>query len=193
MPRSEKSIRTGHCVQMRGSKHVERLRNHLGWNADGGCAVRDVTEHKGKRADFAIVPDRDAAQNLRIGAEFHVITDFRDRPVVVPVSDGNALTKCAVGTDDGVGMDDDPPEMPDPQARANVRRNRQADACRRFDQAVQEPVDFESNALADAFRLLQETAPPAVNPDRPDRLFPQERAGGIALKVGLPGGIIAHR
>ena len=83
-------------------------------HSHGDRAGGDVAEHHAESADLRSPADPHAAEHLRVGPQLDVVLDDRNRAVINTVADRNSMTKCAVGSDLGVGMD----ELPGPDAKA---------------------------------------------------------------------------
>jgi glycosyltransferase involved in cell wall biosynthesis len=138
-------------------------------------------------SDLAAIADGDIAQDLGISAEFHIIADDGSAAVLFAVSDGHALPQRAIASQDRLGMDENPAEMPDAQAAADQAAFRQADARQGFDDPEQKPIKPCQEIAAQSCGQPVDPAPEAVDADGPKRLLLEQGAGrGDARNIGLP-------
>ncbi len=137
--------------------------------------------------------DPDIAQNLRIGAELDVVADCRRSILVTPVADGDTLTQRDVPAQPCRRMKENVSEMMDAYVPARSMRSsgRQMPWRSRSGETA---ASKSSATWISAARLAGKRArPEPIDPDRPDRLLPDERAARIAGKIGLEIWVVGHR
>src|SRR3569833_378538 len=155
-----------------------------------GCPIGNVGQYHRHRPDAAAVAHAHVFLVLGIGAEIDLVTQDRHSAVIIAVADCHALPERANFPDDGVRVDEDPPEMPDAQALSYHAGFRQAYACHRLRHPEQKPIDKEKSAFKEARWTPVHAPAKTVDPYRPQRLFLQP---GPRLaypgQVRPPGGI----
>src|SRR5258706_689824 len=122
-----------------GSCHNARRLPHR------GRSWRYVGQNECHGADLAIIADADVAQNLRVGAQFHIVAKDWRTAAFLPVSDGHAMPQCAVLAQHSFTVDEHTAEMPNAQALSDNAGFRQADSRHGLDEPKQQPVEPQTN------------------------------------------------
>jgi len=124
---------------------------------------------------------------LRVRADLDVITKNGHGAIGMTVTDRDPLAERTICADLRIGMNKNTAEVPDPQAWTNGGRFWQADTRRRFNDTKGQPVQRRLKLFAEACRAEVDAASLTIQPDRPNRLFLQERSPhAVANQIALP-------
>lgn len=144
----ERSVQAGNknaCIWPQAIVSLEcgtlrRMVNQARWGAYCGTAVRHILQHNGHCADAAVISDFYTAQDLRIAADFDVVTQDRHGAVDLAIADCHSVAKRTIRADLHVRMNEDIAEMPNSQARTNGGSFWKTDTGDGLHQAKRQPI-----------------------------------------------------
>ena len=85
-------------------------------NPNSRRTCRYIGKHHRHGSDLSTASNADITQHLRVCSEVHIILDHRRRTIRHTISDRHTMAKSAIPTNDCLRMNENIPEMIDPQS-----------------------------------------------------------------------------